>query len=61
MNAIRSTVQCFPLMVFYGKPFNEKHCVNILASSVCLYKIYIINKVFTESHLLISAFYYIIT
>ncbi len=37
------------------------HCVYILASSSCLYKIYITNKVSTESRLLISAFYYIIT
>ncbi len=40
---------------------NIAHCVYILGSSACLYKIYIINKVSTESRLLISAFYYIIT
>ncbi len=38
--------------------WNFAHCVYILASSSCLY---IINKVSTESRLLISAFYYIIT
>ncbi len=41
--------------------WNFAHCVYILASSSCLYKIYFINKVSTESRLLISAFYYIVT
>ncbi len=41
--------------------WNFALCVYILASSSCLYKIYIINKVSTESRLLIYAFYYIIT
>ncbi len=31
-------------MVFYGTPFNA-HCVYILASSSCLYKIHITNEV----------------
>ncbi len=37
-------------MVFYGKHlmWNFAHCVYILASSAYLYKLYIINKVFTE-------------
>ncbi len=41
--------------------WNFAHYVYIMASSACLYKIYIINKVFTEFRLLISEFYYIIT
>ncbi len=54
----------FLLMVFYGMPFNVKLC------TLCLYTgfiflpvqtIYIIKKVFAESHLIISAFYYVIT
>ncbi len=53
--------ECFPSNGFYGKAFHvNSHYVYILASSSCLYKIYIINKVFTESRL-ISAFYYFIT
>ncbi len=49
-------------MGFYGKPltWNCAHCVYILASSSSLYKIYIINKVFTEFPLLMYAFFYII-
>ncbi len=41
--------------------WNFAHCVYILASSSCLHRIDIINKESTEFHLLISAFYYIIT
>ncbi len=41
--------------------WNFAHCVYFLALSSCLYKIYSINQVSTESLLLISAFYYIIT
>ncbi len=41
--------------------WNFAPCFYILASSAYLYKIYIINKVFTEFRLLISAFYYITT
>ncbi len=41
--------------------FNFAHCIYILVSSACRYKIFIINKVFTEFCLLISAFYYITT
>ncbi len=39
--------------------WNFAHFIYILASSACLYKIYIINEVFPEFCLLISAFYYI--
>ncbi len=59
MNAIRLTVQCFPSNGFLWEAFNVK--LYILASSACLYKIYIINKVFTEFRLLISVFYCITT
>ncbi len=46
----------FFIMVFYGKTFNVKlvYCVYILGSSAFLYKVSIINKVYTEFHLLIS-------
>ncbi len=56
-------LQCFPSNGFLWEAFNVKLC------TLCLYSvfiflsvlIYIINKVSTESRLLISAFYYIIT
>ncbi len=53
----------FLLVVFYGKTFNVKLCTLHLYSGfiLFLYKIDIINKVSTESRLLISVFYYIIT
>ncbi len=60
MNAVRLMLQCFLLMVFYGKIFNVKLCTLCLYSGFILSPVqnYIINK---ESRLLISAFYYIIT
>ncbi len=47
------------IMVFYETTFNVciVYCVYILGSSACLYKVSIVNKMFTEFYLLISVSY----